>query len=140
MIAPINPDTTIVQPQGAKMRETYISQRVASLKPSGIRRFFDLAATMSDVISLGIGEPDFDSPRPVIEAGIRALENHATHYTSNAGILTLRKALTANIERLYGVSYDPADEALITVGGSERSEEHTSELQSPKDLVCSLLL
>lgn len=117
------------------MRESYISQRVASLKPSGIRRFFDIAATMKEVISLGIGEPDFDTPRPVIEAGIRALENGCTHYTSNAGIFNLRKALTANIERLYGVSYDPVEEALITVGGSEALYLSATALLDPGDEV-----
>lgn len=117
------------------MRESYISQRVASLKPSGIRRFFDIAATMKEVISLGIGEPDFDTPRPVIEAGIRALENGATHYTSNAGILGLRKSLTANIERLYGVAYDPAEEALITVGGSEALYLSATAVLDPGDEV-----
>ncbi|MCX8024784.1 MAG: aminotransferase class I/II-fold pyridoxal phosphate-dependent enzyme [Thermanaerothrix sp.] len=86
----------------ASTRTTYISQRVASLKPSGIRRFFDIAATMKDVISLGIGEPDFDTPPSVIEAGIQALRNGQTHYTSNAGILELRQALAAHLERLYG--------------------------------------
>lgn len=103
----------------ASTRTTYISQRVASLKPSGIRRFFDIAATMKDVISLGIGEPDFDTPPSVIEAGIQALRNGQTHYTSNAGILELRQALAAHLERLYGVSYDPQTEIIITVGGSE---------------------
>jgi len=117
------------------MRESYISQRVASLKPSGIRRFFDIAATMKEVISLGIGEPDFDTPRPVIDAGIRALENHCTHYTSNAGILGLRKALTANIDRLYGVGYDPIEEALITVGGSEALYLSATALLDPGDEV-----
>lgn len=117
------------------MRESYISQRVASLKPSGIRRFFDIAATMKEVISLGIGEPDFDTPRPVIDAGIRALENGATHYTSNAGIMGLRKVLTANIERLYGVAYDPEDEALITVGGSEALYLSATAVLDPGDEV-----
>jgi len=113
------------------MRESYISQRVATLKPSGIRRFFDIAATMKEVISLGIGEPDFDTPRPVIEAGIRALEAGHTHYTSNAGIFELRKALAANLERLYGVSYDPGEEVLITVGGSEALYLSTTALLDP---------
>ncbi len=101
------------------MRETYLSQRVAGLKPSGIRKYFDIVATMRDVISLGIGEPDFTTPKPILEAGIRSLQNGDTHYTSNAGILELRKALSAHLRRLYSVSYDPADEIVITVGGSE---------------------
>ncbi len=117
------------------MRESYISQRVAALKPSGIRRFFDIAATMKEVISLGIGEPDFDTPRPVIDAGVRALQNGATHYTSNAGILGLRKALSANLERLYGVSYDPVEEMLISVGGSEALYLAATALLDPGDEV-----
>jgi len=126
---------TIEQVQGAKMRETYISQRVACLKPSGIRRFFDIAATMQDVISLGIGEPDFDTPKPVVEAGIRALQQGRTHYTSNAGILELRKALAANLERLYGIGYDPDSEVVITVGGSEALYLAATALLDPGDEV-----
>ncbi len=97
----------------------YLSQRVAGLKPSGIRKFFDIAATMKDVISLGIGEPDFTTPRPIIAAGQRALEAGETHYTSNAGILELRQAVAENLARLYGVRYDPVNEIIITVGVSE---------------------
>src|SRR5512142_479291 len=101
------------------MRDTYLSQRVADLKPSGIRKFFDIVATMHDVISLGIGEPDFTTPAPILQAGIRSLENGDTHYTSNAGIMELRQALSDHLFRLYGVRYDPATEITITVGGSE---------------------
>ncbi len=105
--------------QGAAMRESYVSQRVATLKPSGIRRFFDIAATMKDVISLGIGEPDFDTPKLVVEAGVESLRQGRTHYTSNAGVLELRKALSAHLEMRYGVHYDPNNEIVISVGGSE---------------------
>ncbi|PKO05371.1 MAG: aromatic amino acid aminotransferase [Chloroflexi bacterium HGW-Chloroflexi-3] len=101
------------------MKPSYFSQRVAGLKPSGIRKFFDIAATMENVISLGIGEPDFDSPPSVIQAGIRALKEGHTHYTSNAGIPELREKLTAHLQMLYGIQYDPKNEAIITVGGSE---------------------
>jgi len=101
------------------MRDSYISKRVAGLKPSGIRKFFDIAATMKDVISLGIGEPDFTTPAPILEAGIKSLQRGETHYTSNPGIMELRKALSAHLELHYGVSYDPVNEIIITVGGSE---------------------
>lgn len=101
------------------MRESYISNRVATLKPSGIRKFFDIAATMKDVISLGIGEPDFVTPLPILEAGIQSLRNGDTHYTSNAGIIELRQTLSAHLDKLYHVKYDPATEIILTVGVSE---------------------
>jgi len=97
----------------------FISQRVASVPPSGIRRFFDIAATMPDVISLGIGEPDFVTPAPILNAGIASLQRGETAYTSNSGTLELRRALSAHLAKLYGVEYDPDDELLITVGVSE---------------------
>ena len=96
-----------------------LSTRVAGLKPSGIRKFFDIAATMKDVISLGIGEPDFTTPKPILEAGIQSLQRGETHYTSNHGKLELRRAIADNLFRLYGVSYDPATEIVVTVGVSE---------------------
>jgi aminotransferase len=96
-----------------------LSKRVGGLKPSGIRKFFDIAATMKDVISLGIGEPDFTTPKPILDAGIRSLQNGETHYTSNHGKLELRQAVVDNLKRLYGVSYDPVSEIVITVGVSE---------------------
>jgi aminotransferase len=97
----------------------FVSERMATIPPSGIRRFFDIAATMDDVISLGIGEPDFDTPEPIVRAGIEALRRGETHYSSNAGLMALRQAIAAQIERLYGPSYDPASEVLVTVGVSE---------------------
>jgi aminotransferase len=97
----------------------FISARVQSVPPSGIRRFFDIAATMDDVISLGIGEPDFVSPAPILRAGIHSLEQGETHYTSNSGMLELRVALARYLQRLYGLDYDPNDNLLITVGVSE---------------------
>jgi aminotransferase len=97
----------------------YVSQRVAGLKPSGIRKYFDIAATMKDVISLGVGEPDFTTPTPILEAGVRSLRAGETHYTSNSGKLEVRRAMADNLKRLYGVSYDPANEILLTVGVSE---------------------
>ncbi len=113
----------------------FISRRVAGLKPSGIRKFFDIAASMEDVISLGIGEPDFDSPPPVIEAGIRSLQNGQTHYTSNAGKLALRQAIAANLQRRYGVHYDPQGEIIITVGVSEALYLALTAVLNPGDEV-----
>jgi aminotransferase len=95
------------------------SQRALGIPPSGIRRFFDIAATMKDVISLGIGEPDFDTPEPIVSAGIAALQQGATHYTSNSGLVELREAIAAHLARRYRVSYNPETEVLVTVGVSE---------------------
>jgi aminotransferase len=97
----------------------FIADRIQAVPPSGIRRFFDMAATMDDVISLGIGEPDFVTPPPIVQAGIDSLRHGETHYTSNSGILELRRLLAGQLERLYGVSYNPETELLITVGVSE---------------------
>jgi aminotransferase len=101
------------------MSRDFIAKRVATLKPSGIRKFFDIVATMDDVISLGIGEPDFTTPEPILEAGIEALRNGETHYTSNAGIYELREAIADLLEEKYQVIYDPADEVVVSVGVSE---------------------
>ena len=96
-----------------------LSEKVATLKPSGIRKFFDIAATMKDVISLGIGEPDFDTPEPIIQAGIEALRRGETHYTSNHGLLELRQAISDHLKGLYQVEYFAQSEIVVTVGVSE---------------------
>ncbi len=101
------------------MPRDFIATRVAELKPSGIRKFFDIVATMDDVISLGIGEPDFTTPSPILEAGIQALKKGETHYTSNAGIFELREAIADQLEEKYRVKYDPEGEIVVTVGVSE---------------------
>jgi aminotransferase len=103
----------------APLAERALAERVRSVPPSGIRRFFDILATMDDVISLGVGEPDFDTPAGIVEAGIASLRRGRTHYTSNYGTLELRRALAVHLERRYDVSYDPTREILITVGASE---------------------
>ncbi|HEU0245151.1 MAG TPA: aminotransferase class I/II-fold pyridoxal phosphate-dependent enzyme [Candidatus Limnocylindrales bacterium] len=103
----------------APLAERALAQRVRAVPPSGIRRFFDILATMDDVISLGVGEPDFDTPREIVEAGVESLREGRTHYTSNFGTIELRRALSAHLERRYGVHYAPENELLITVGASE---------------------
>jgi aminotransferase len=103
----------------APLTERALAERVRAVPPSGIRRFFDILATMDDVISLGVGEPDFDTPRSIVEAGVESLREGRTHYTSNYGTLELRRALARHLETRYGVRYDPATEILITVGASE---------------------
>ncbi len=97
----------------------FVARRVAQVPPSGIRRFFDIAATMQDVISLGIGEPDFTTPESILQAGIESLRRGETHYTSNSGTLELRLAVADQLAALYGVAYDARSEILITVGVSE---------------------
>src|SRR5687767_9145446 len=112
-----------------------LSKRVAGLKPSGIRKFFDIAATMKDVISLGIGEPDFITPKPILEAGIRSLQNGETHYTSNWGKMELRQAIADNLMDLYKVKYDPTNEIIATVGVSEALYLTFTALLDPGDEV-----
>lgn len=113
----------------------YISDRVAQAPPSGIRKFFDIAATMKDVISLGIGEPDFITPDPILQEGIASLKRGETRYTSNSGTIELRKAISKHIERLYGVRYDPAEEILVTVGVSEALYLAITAVVNPGDEV-----
>jgi aminotransferase len=113
--------------------DTFISKLARNIPPSGIRRFFDIAATMEDVISLGIGEPDFDTPAPIVEAGIAALQRGATHYTSNAGLIELRQAIAAHIYELYKLTYDPVHEVLVTVGVSEALYVAMAALLNPGD-------
>ena len=96
-----------------------ISSRVEAVPPSGIRKFFDIAATMKDVISLGIGEPDFVTPEDISAAGIASIHAGRTGYTSNSGTLDLREAIADHLARLYGVHYHPENEILVTVGVSE---------------------
>lgn len=97
----------------------FISNRIQGVPFSGIRKYFDIAATMPDIISLGIGEPDFTTPPSVLRAGIESLQKGETHYTSNSGTTELRNAISGYIKRLYGVEYDPETELLVTVGVSE---------------------
>ena len=96
-----------------------LNSTVTEIKPSGIRKFFDIAATMDDVISLGVGEPDFQTPWHIRKAGIYALEKGKTKYTANKGLEILREEISAYMQRKYSVNYNPNDEILVTVGGSE---------------------
>jgi aminotransferase len=103
----------------APRRRDPIASRVRAVPASGIRRFFDIINTMQDVISLGVGEPDFVTPLHIRQAGIRSLQEGHTAYTSNFGMLELRQRIVAYLERLYGVTYDPAKEVIVTAGVSE---------------------
>jgi aminotransferase len=113
----------------------FVARQVQAVPPSGIRKFFDIAATMDDVISLGIGEPDFDTPENIVRAGIESLTSGETHYTSNSGIRELRFALADHLEQLYGVRYDPETELLITVGVSEALHLALAATVEPGDQV-----
>ena len=96
-----------------------LSKKVIELKPSGIRKFFDIVSEMKDAISLGVGEPDFDTPWHIRDEGIYALEKGKTFYTSNAGLKELREEISKKVQRVQGVEYDPMSEIIVTVGGSE---------------------
>lgn len=117
------------------MREDLLSRKVVALKPSGIRKFFDAASDIPDAISLGVGEPDFDTPWHVRDEGIRALTRGKTFYTSNAGLPELRREIAAFTERRIGVSYDPMKEIVITVGGSEAIDIALRAIINPGDEV-----
>lgn len=108
---------------------------VVNMKPSGIRRFFDIAESMENVISLGVGEPDFPTPWQVRSAGIRSLEQSRTKYTSNAGMVTLRQEIAKFMNRKYNLSYEPQTEILVTVGGSEAIDLCIRAVVSPGDEV-----
>lgn len=112
-----------------------IDPKVTGIKPSGIRKFFDLAETMDDVISLGVGEPDFPTPWQVRKAGIASLERGKTKYTSNSGLAVLREEISSWLERRYGLKYDPAGEILVSVGGSEAIDAAIRTLVGPGDEV-----
>jgi aminotransferase len=112
-----------------------LSRRVRSVKPSGIRKFFDIVATMPDVISLGVGEPDYVTPEHIRQAGIASIQRGETHYTSNWGLLSLRKAIADHLERLYGVRYDPRTEIMVTVGVSEAVDIALRAVLDPGDEV-----
>ena len=112
-----------------------LNHTVTDIKPSGIRKFFDIAATMDNVISLGVGEPDFQTPWQIRKAGINSLERGKTKYSSNWGIMQLRTAISNYMERKFGVKYQPDEEILVTVGGSEAIDGCIRAVVSPGDEV-----
>jgi aminotransferase len=101
------------------LKREFLSQKVRQIKPSGIRKFFDIINTMPDVISLGVGEPDFVTPEHIRQAGIESIQQGRTQYTSNLGTLVLREEIAAMFQRRYGLTYDPVSQLLVTVGVSE---------------------
>ena len=114
-----------------------LSDTIVDIKPSGIRKFFDIVAEMNDpdVISLGVGEPDFDTPWHIRDEGIYSLEKGRTFYTSNSGLLELRQEICRYLNRRFGLTYDPVHEVLITVGGSEAIDIGLRAMINPGDEV-----
>lgn len=112
-----------------------LSDKVIAMKPSGIRKFFDIVSEMPDAISLGVGEPDFDTPWAVREEGIYSLERGKTFYTSNAGLLELREAICEYMSRRFHVTYNPKTECMLTVGGSEGIDVALRAMLNPGDEV-----
>lgn len=112
-----------------------LTDKVVEIKPSGIRKFFDIVSEMKDAISLGVGEPDFDTPWHIRDEGIYSLERGKTHYTSNAGLMELREEICRYLYRRQGLSYDPVKEVLITVGGSEAIDIGLRAMCNPGDEV-----
>ncbi len=119
------------------LKREVLAERVRMVKPSGIRKFFDIINTMPDVISLGVGEPDFVTPEHIRQAGIRSIELGHTRYTSNYGMLELREEIASMLNRRYGLTYNPATEVLVTVGVSEGVDLAMRTLIDPGDEVIS---
>ena len=113
----------------------FLAKKVVDIKPSGIRKFFDIASEIKGAISLGVGEPDFDTPWHIREEGIYSLERGKTHYTSNSGLKELRQEITKYLHRKYNLSYDPLHEVLVTVGGSEAIDMAFRAMLEPGDEV-----
>ncbi len=112
-----------------------LNDTIVDVQPSGIRKFFDIVAEMKDAISLGVGEPDFDTPWHIREEGIHSLEKGRTFYTSNAGLRELREEISAYVERKHGVHYDAMKETMVTVGGSEAIDVAMRVMLNPGDEV-----
>ena len=112
-----------------------LSEKIVNIKPSGIRKFFDIASEMKDVISLGVGEPDFDTPWHIRDEGIYSLEKGRTFYTSNSGLLELREEICKYIKRRCGITYDAKSQVIITVGGSEAIDIAMRAMIDPGDEV-----
>lgn len=119
----------------AKVIDKMLSTKVRTIKPSGIRKFFDMAATMEGVISLGVGEPDFPTPTSIRDAGLNSIVEKGTRYTANVGLMELRRAISRYLETRFQVEYDPADQILVTVGASEAVDLALRAVVNPGDEV-----
>ena len=112
-----------------------VSDKIVSIEPSGIRKFFDIVNEMKDAISLGVGEPDFDTPWHIREEGIYSLERGRTFYTSNAGLKELKEEIAAYLDRRFDLPYDPGHEIVVTIGGSEAIDAAFRAMLNPGDEV-----
>ena len=112
-----------------------LSKVITEIQPSGIRKFFDIVTEMKDAISLGVGEPDFDTPWHVRDEGIYSMEKGRTFYTSNAGLKELKVEISSYLKRKYGLKYDPKDQIMVTVGGSEAIDIAMRAMLDPGDEV-----
>ncbi len=112
-----------------------LSKTIVKIQPSGIRKFFDIVGTMEDAISLGVGEPDFDTPWRIRDEGIYSLEQGRTFYTSNTGLIQLREEISRYVARKYDVDYDPKSEIMVTIGGSEAIDDALRAMLDPGDEV-----
>ena len=115
------------------MRESYIADHIRQMPPSGIRKFFDVASSMKDVISLGVGEPDFETPWRIREAAVSTIERGITSYTSNQGLLELRREICRYLMERFSLNYDPVKEVMVTVGASEGIDIALRALVDPGD-------
>ena len=112
-----------------------LSKVITEIQPSGIRKFFDIVTEMKDAISLGVGEPDFDTPWHVRDEGNYSMEKGRTFYTSNAGLKELKVEISSYLKRKYGLKYDPKDQIMVTVGGSEAIDIAMRAMLDPGDEV-----
>ena len=112
-----------------------LNKTITTIQPSGIRKFFDVVHEMKDAISLGVGEPDFDTPWHIRDEGIYSLEKGKTHYTSNAGLKELKTEINRYLNRHYGLSYDVDHEIMVTIGGSEEIDAAMRAMLDPGDEV-----
>ena len=115
-----------------------LSETIVQIEPSGIRKFFDIVSEMKDAISLGVGEPDFDTPWHIREEGIYSLEKGRTFYTSNAGLKELKQEICRYLYRRFDVSYNPDSEVMVTVGGSEAIDIALRAMCDPGAKLCVL--
>ena len=116
-----------------------LSKKVMSIQPSGIRKFFDIVSEMDDVISLGVGESDFDTPWHIRDEGIYTLEKGRTFYTSNSGLKELREEIAHYLKRRFELEYDPMHEVLVTVGGSEGIDEAFEKIKKDYEEIIRLI-